>query len=116
MSSPSDQARAALQALRAGKGLDISKLPEPMRQKLQAQLDKLPPEMRAELLEKGSPILDRALDKIGQHASTNIKAPTHPNLGHYNGTVQPGDRMHLSLGTIILAIAAAFALSWFWGH
>ena len=87
-------------------GLDLSKLPEPIRSKLQAQLDKLPPEMRRQLLERGSPLLDRAIERAKQAPAS---LPRHGD-GRYSATVQPGDRMHISLAMVAMVVAAATAL------
>ena len=113
MNPQMQQAKAALGSLaesqRAGKGIDLASLPEPLRIKLQAQLDKLPPELRKELLERGSPMLDRAIERARQK-------PAQPANygGHFNQTVQQGDRMRLSLGWIVLCGAAAAALYYLW--
>ena len=86
--------------------LDLSKLPEPIRSKLKAQLERLPPEMRKELLEKGSPILERAIARARQAPAS---LPRHGD-GRYNATVQPGDRLLVSLTMIAMLVAAAGAL------
>ena len=92
-------------------GLDLSKLPESIRSKLQAQLDKLPPEMRQQLLERGSPVLNRAIERAKQPPTV---VPKH-STGHYSRTVQPGDRIHVSLAMIVMVIVAAGALYYLYG-
>lgn len=113
MNPQMQQAKAALSSLaesqRAGKGIDLASLPEPLRIKLQAQLDKLPPELRKELLERGSPILDRAIERARQK-------PAQPANygGHFNQTVQQGDRMQLTIGRVLLLFAIAAVAYFFW--
>jgi hypothetical protein len=92
-------------------GFDLSKLPEPLRSKLQERLNRLSPEMRQQLLERGSSILDKGLERARQ---TPASLPRHGD-GRYSATVQPGDRMHLSLGMLALILAAVAALYWLYG-
>jgi hypothetical protein len=114
MSSEFEQARVALKAMtearRSGKPIDLSNLPEPLRKKLQAQLDKLPPEMQKDLLAKGSTILDKATERVHQ-------TPVIPHYsGHYNKTVQPGDRLHMTIGRILLFFGILAAGYYFWSQ
>lgn len=77
--------------------IDLSKLPEPVRQKLQERLDRLPAELRekllaslakvpqpmlAQLLEHGSPMLDKLLDSVEQQ----LPASARPSTGSGTGT------------------------------
>ncbi len=97
-------------------GFDLSKLPEPLRSKLQAQLDRLSPELREKFAERGSPILQKAIDRA-KDASTPIARaqqaraswPRHGD-GRYSATVQPGDRVNVSLTMIAMVVAAVVAL------
>lgn len=119
-------------------GIDLSQLPEPIRQKLQARLDRLPAELRtklaasldklpaqarAEILSKGSATLDKLLDRVEKHASaaTGGSATTHaakpvaaarqkPLTGLYSKTVQRGDRLSLPFGVIILVAGGLMLL------
>src|SRR5688500_2408447 len=100
--------------------VDLSKLPEPLRQKIEARLAQLPSELRGQLLnglgkippqmleallERGSPMLDKLFDKIEKdlptstHSSTTTGGPPLKAVnraapivpaGHYNKTVQRG--------------------------
>jgi hypothetical protein len=69
--------------------LDLSNLPEPIRQKLQARLDRLPahirgkfleslgkvpPQMLGPLLEQGSPMLDKLLDRLEQQLPASARS------------------------------------------
>ena len=99
-------------------GFDLSKLPEPIRAKLQAQLDRLSPEMRQQLIERGSPILQKAIDraKDASTPSTRTLAVTPVSLhGQFIRTVMPGDRMQLPLSMVALVIAAVVALYYLYG-
>jgi len=124
--------------------LDLSKLPEPLRHKLQDRLDKLPSEIREQLLanlgkvppkmleafvERGSPMLEKLLDRIEAelpasskssttHSSSSreIHSPQITSPGHYNKTVQRGDNLSLRMvvvaaifvGIIVLLFQAGF--------
>jgi hypothetical protein len=109
-----EQARSALKSMaearRSGKPIDLSNLPEPLRKKLQAQLDRLPPEMQKELLAKGSPILDKAVESVSHHPRVLPLNYT----GHYNQTVQPGDRLQLTIGRVLMFFGAVAAIYYIW--
>ena len=115
MNSEIDQARSAIktlmQARASGKTLDLSNLPEPVRKRLQAQLDKLPPEMQKELLAKGPPIVEKAIERV---AHTHAVIPHYS--GHYNNTIQPGDRLHLTIGRVLLFVGILVTAFYFWSH
>ena len=112
-------------------GIDLSELPEPLRRKLQERLDRLPaglrakllaslgkvpPQMLDDLLERGSPMLDRLLDRLEQQLpaasspETIASSPTRRSaasvskapVGHFNATVQRGDRQSWPLAAIVL--------------
>jgi hypothetical protein len=117
---------------------DLSRLPEPVRQKLQARLDRLPgeyreklldglgkvpPEMLAQLLEHGSPMLDKLLDRLERQlpASARPSAPSASSArpassspiapsGLYSKTVQRGDSLSLPIGLIVLIVSGVFFL------
>jgi hypothetical protein len=117
-----EKAKSALRSLaearKAGKPIDLSNLPEPLRQKLQAQLQRLPPEMQKELLARGSPVLDKIIDRAAQDAGSGTPDRAWQNAGvlpgnysgHYNKTVQPGDRIQFTIGRVLLFFGAAAAL------
>ena len=120
-----EQAKSALKAIaeakKSGKAIDLSSLPGPLRQKLQAQLQKLPPEMQQELLARGSPLLDKAVARATQHSVGGAEtagnrvwqnAGVLPGSysGHYNNTVQPGDRMQFTIGRVLMFFGVAAGL------
>ena len=109
-----EQARLALKSLaeakRGGKPLDLTSLPEPLRKKLQEQLQRLPPEMQKEFLAKGSPVLDKAVERTWQN--TGVLPGNYS--GHYNKTVQPGDRMPLTIGRVLLFFGASAVAYYAW--
>lgn len=118
--------------------LDLSKLPEPLRQKLQHRLDKLPAEIREQLLanlgkvppkmletfvERGSPMLDKLLARIENelpastkssttHSSSTreIHSPQITSPGHYNKTVQRGDNLSLRFLVVVILVTGALVL------
>jgi hypothetical protein len=81
--------------------IDLSGLPDPLRLKIQAQLNQMTPEKQQEFLAKASPMLARAMNaaqentKPGQtgsnlrHELEKIRLAPH---GHFNQTIRPGDR------------------------
>lgn len=109
--------------------LDLSRVPDHLRDRLETQLSRLPadvratllsqlarlsPEQLANLLERGSPLLDKLLARAEQAGATAASARKNPDAnikpaGHYNRTVQPGDQPGL-VGSILFAIAAVLAL------
>jgi len=100
-------------------GFDLSKLPEPLRSKLQDRLNKLSPEMRQQMLDRGSPILEKVIDRVRDASTpvTRAQAAARPvsMQGHYSRTVMPGDRMHLSLGMIAMVVVSVVALYYLYG-
>jgi len=138
-----DQARAVMKSIAdaraAGKPIDLASLPEPLRSKLQAQLQRLPPQMQQELLARGSPLLDKAIERAGQAGGKAAQVignatqvigtaadPTKPRSwqntgvlpgdyhGHYNNTIRPGDSMQLTIGRLLMFFVAAAGLYYFW--
>jgi hypothetical protein len=104
----------------------LAHLPEPVRQKLEQVLARLPPPMRQQVL--GSPMLkkmiehaERELRSAGQSAQSvagQVRSGSaietarsaaqrlqqiRPH-GHYNATIQPGDRVSLRGCAILLAL------------
>ena len=120
--------------------VDLSKLPEPLRLKLQQSLERMPVELRARLLENlaklpppilekllehGSPMLDKVVARLEQNPLSADKPPETPPLrakpntfiasnlpaGHYNKTVQRGDSLSLrTLVVTVIAIGVLFLL------
>jgi hypothetical protein len=83
--------------------IDLSGLPEALRQKVQAQLNQMSPEKQKEFLQKAQPMLSRAIDTANQADITGDslraalqKARMSPH-GHFNQTIRPGDRNSFSL-------------------
>ena len=112
-----------------GSRIDLSSVPEPVRSMLLKQLDKMPMQMREQLLREGSPLLDRVIAKARERAGATIAAmpasaatsdPVRGNVErihtvrHGSGavpertqTVSPGDRA--SGGTWLFAFLIALA-------
>ena len=86
--------------------LDLSGLPEVLRKKVQEQLDRMSPEMQQQFLEKSRPMLNRAMDAANVLQKKGVEAVHQSHRvqprGHYNATIQPGDR---GSNTIIKLIA-----------
>lgn len=119
-------------------GIDLSQLPEPVRGKLQARLDRLPAELRnklaaslerlpvearAEILSKGSATLDKLLDRMEKSlpgagrggSSTTAASPAaaarqKTPSGLYSKTVQRGDHLSLPFGVIVLVAGGLLLL------
>jgi len=99
--------------------IDLSQLPPAIRQQVEAGLAKLPPEARQQLLEKGSPILEKAIARAKASAAANsghagisgssFETPHMQSRGHYNSTVMPGDRFSLR-GWMLFAVVASGAV------
>lgn len=93
----------------------LARLPMELRETLEAQMARLPPEKLAELLERGSPMLDRFVakaDKARDRVSDKtpkIHIGQSAIAGRENRTVQAGDTPG-ALGKILLAIAVAVVL------
>jgi hypothetical protein len=124
--------------------MDWSRIPEPMRSKLQSQLERLPAEYRGQLearlaklpadkleevLAKTAPMLEKLMQKQksanvatkahapGTGMTGRMHAPHHVNdpNNHYNQTVRRGDRPMPSLMVIILAFVLVMSLFTAWG-
>ncbi len=110
--------------------LDLSQVPDHLRDKLESQLARLPgnvretlvtqlarlsPEQLGNLLERGSPMLDKLLARAEQSRSTAAAPAKHDvepkTVGHYNRTVQPGDQPGW-IGVILFAVAIALAVAY----
>jgi len=102
----------------------LDQLPAGVRTTLQRNLEKVPAERVAKILQDSAPMLDRVIGKV-QGARQEIERPRDkpraepPKIGrsdHYNQTVRPGDRSGLSYAAVIGAAAAiALAVSWLGG-
>lgn len=88
----------------------LDRLPEQFRDQVRAQLARLPPDQLAELLERGSPMLDKLAARGDALRKT---AGIRRSQGHYNQTVQAGDRRNWLLfplfivGVIVALLHAA---------
>lgn len=106
--------------------IDLSSLPPAIRQQIEAGLAKLPPEARRELLEKGSPMLEKAIARAKAKTATAQAAMVHGSgahsgphtvaareyRGHYNGTIRPGDR--LDIRGWMVGAALVIGVVWWW--
>ena len=114
--------------------IDLSQLPPQVRQQVEQMLAKLPPEMRKQVIE--SPMLKKLVDRAekelrnanlpqrieaAKSAATQTARTTATIAqrmaprGHYNSTIQPGDRVSLqgwAVGLIVLGGFVWAALSW----
>ena len=117
MNSELEQAKLAFKALaeagQAGKRIDLSGVPEPLRRKIQAQLEKMPPQVREQLQARSGPSLDAATARPPQSKRPS-PAPPGNYSGHYNNTVRAGDRIEFSAGKLILFVAVSAAAYYFW--
>ena len=52
--------------------IDLSKIPEPMRSMLLKQLEKMPMQMREQVLREGSPLLDRVIAKAREREGAKV--------------------------------------------
>src|SRR6187549_1733859 len=97
MNQQLDELKAAVKAVakaRAeGKPLDLSNLPPHLRQKIEAQLAKLPAEAREQLQHKGMAAVDKAAQRVGGAVGqAPMRTPELPKYhGHFNKTIMPGD-------------------------
>lgn len=110
--------------------IDLSALPPSVRQQVEAGLAKLPPEMRQKLLQEGSPLLTKAIERAKARATpvatspaaaTSSLTPKSPataavtsSNGQYSRTVMPGDRMGLN-GWLIVIVALTALAYWLFG-
>lgn len=98
----------------------LASLPAGLRTTLETQLAKLPPEQLDEFLKRGSPMLDKLLGRAEQARSrADIRKPVESAfkqaqtpikpVGHYNQTVQAGDRPGMVSKVLFgLGLVAAF--------
>lgn len=123
--------------------IDLSAMPELLRQAFQTRLDRLPPELRSrvaaslarlppqaqqEILSKGSATLDKLLDRIEKNLPSSVSRPPVTGLaaaprltnrqapsGLYSQTVQRGDRRSIPLGVIALVAGGVLVLLYQFG-
>lgn len=95
--------------------VQLQRLPAGLRDNLHAQLARVPPEQLAHFVERSSPLLDKALAKVEQVQAGMSSRPSArmelPSKGHYNQTVQPGDRPGL-VGKVLLALAVILVFAY----
>lgn len=103
--------------------IDLSQLPPQVRQQVEQMLAKMPAEMRKQVLE--SPMLRKIVERVEKElrsanapqrveaAKAVAKKAAHaahaiaqrpPPRGHYNATIQPGDRVSLQRWVILLMV------------
>jgi hypothetical protein len=109
--------------------LDLSMLPEPARSLLRRQLEKMPVQMREQLLRQGSPLLDRVIARAREregapeevlHATdaSSISPDRIQTVRHGSGsaaplrvqTVSPGDAASGGTWLLVCAIVLAGAI------
>lgn len=114
MSSPRPDLSSLPPGLRSKLQAQLDRLPSELRDNLHAQLARVPPDQLARFVERSSPLLDKALAKVEQVQSG--MSPRHDSktrfatTGHYNSTVQPGDRPGL-VGKILFVLAVIAVLA-----
>jgi len=113
-----DAVKAVAKARAEGKPIDLSALPPEIRQKLEAQLAKLPAEARARAQgaaghagQKVDKVVARAVG-AGHVGPANVIPHYH---GHYNNTVRPGDATRFPI-TWITAVLVGGWLLWKFTH
>lgn len=115
MTSPRPDLSALPASLRSKLEAQLERLPAELRDNLHAQLAKVPPDQLARFVERSSPLLDKALNRVEQVQSgmSSRKKPeaNFSTTGHYNSTVQPGDRPGL-VGKILFVLAVVAVLSY----
>ena len=105
------------EALRLKLQAQLDMLPEQYRHKIEAQLARLPTDQLRELVQRGSPMLDKLVARANAAASPpqasapKAGAPARPGkpAGHYNQTVQPGDKPTW-FGIVLLIAASGLAV------
>lgn len=97
--------------------LDLSGLPEVLRNKVQEQLSRMSPEMQQEFLKKSRPMLNRAMDTAKNVEKKGLEAVHQSHRpqprGHYNATIQPGDSgssQFLKLIALVVAVALVYSI------
>lgn len=114
MTSPRPDLSALPASLRDKLEAQLDRLPTELRDNLHAQLAKVPPDQLARFVERSSPLLDKALARVEQvQAGMSSRKNTKVNVstaGHYNSTVQPGDRPGL-VGKILFVLAVIAVLA-----
>jgi hypothetical protein len=94
----------------------LDRLPADAREQLLAKLDILPTPMLVKLLEHGSPMMDRLIERLDQRGPASGKPSATPSSSskasaftpakklsdHYNKTVQRGD--NLSVRTLVVVV------------
>lgn len=92
-------------ALRGKLEAQLARLPPELRGTVQARLARLPPEQLAQLLERGSPMLEKLVARADTLRRTGA---VHHAQGHYNQTVKAGDkRSWLLLPLFVVAVIVA---------
>ena len=85
-----DAVKAVAKARAEGKPIDLSTLPPAIRDKIEAQLKKLPPDARAQLQKSGMAKVEQIAQRASGHSPVGTPVMPHYH-GHFNGTIRPGD-------------------------
>jgi hypothetical protein len=107
-----DAVKAVAKARAEGKPIDLSALPPEIRQKLEAQLAKLPAEARARA-QGAAGHAGQKVDAVINRATGGVVPATRGGViphytGHYNNTVRPGDATRFP----VTWIAAVLVIGW----
>lgn len=118
--------------------LDLSALPAEIRSRVEQAMQRLPPEQRMQLMQAGSPLLAKLLERAqsgaGQRTAAGgpppvprtsapsgmappVHAPHHLNprsapRGHFNDTIRPGDGQGMRWLPLAVVVAVLVTL-WF---
>jgi hypothetical protein len=102
-------------ALREKLESHLARMPAPLRASLGARLAKLPADQVQAAIDKTAPLLQRLVDKSeGRTTRSGERAPDNAQAskGHYNTTVQRGDRALPSMGLVLFLLAGVLAVLW----
>jgi hypothetical protein len=110
-----DAVKAVAKARAEGRPIDLSTLPPEIRQKIQAQIDKLPADARQQLQGGMAKVEQVAARPAGTRVGSASTLPMHGTVlpkytGHYNKTIQPGDAARIPITWIAMVVLVAWAL------
>jgi hypothetical protein len=101
--------------LRAKLESHLARMPAPLRASLGARLARMPADQVQAAIDKTAPLLQRLVDKSeGRTTRSGERAPDNAQAskGHYNTTVQRGDRALPSMGLVLFLLAGVLAVLW----
>jgi hypothetical protein len=106
-----DAVKAVAKARAEGKPIDLSNLPPAIREKIEAQLRKLPPDARNALQHGGLAKVEQAANKAaGRVVPVHHSAQIPKFDGHYNNTIRAGDASHVPWTWLGLVLVIGYLL------